>query len=559
MTRKLRDHPPRDQSADGFTNRLQAYVLSHFPWLWNFVMAIGPLRRIANNYIINSAVMRARTRPSPYSSMPVRGDINEQMAGYTSWESMMDRDWFKRHLPQKDLGDLPSLEALRELYEVKQGEETLSEDSSVLFLSFAQWFTDGFLMTAPDDFIEVDGKRVYQNRKTHTSHHIDFNTLYGLNRAHSDAIRAKSEESGKKGRLKTETGPDGEDYAPSYFDEEGNVKPEFLILAPPLRLDEFLKTVERRDGPERVAAIKRHIFAFAGERANTTPYTAMLTTLFLREHNRLCGLLEKAHPAWDDERVFQTARNINIALLIKIVVEEYINHISPYYFQLSADPSVCWKAEWNKPNWIPIEFNLLYRWHSLTPDYFDVAGKKVSGEKFIYDNSHLKDIGLGKAMESASRQRAWNIGLMNTADFLVSVELASVQQGRTNRLASYNDYREAFGYGRVTTFEQITGDPRRIEALRRLYGSVDKIEWFVGIFAEDVAPRAAVPPLIGRMVALDAFSQALTNPLLSQHTFNARTFSEEGMRVIEETSRLQQILDRNLIKDAGKFKVTMTL
>ncbi|WP_269580773.1 peroxidase family protein [Roseibium sp. Sym1] len=561
MTRPLRDHPPRDQSADGFTNRLQAYVLSHFPWLWKIVMAIGPLRRLVNTYIINSAVMRARSRPSPYSSMAVHGDVDKPMAGYTSWESMTDRDWFKRHLPQKDLKDLPPLEDLRELYEVKEGEETLSEDSSVLFLSFAQWFTDGFLMTSSDDFVEVDGKRIYQNRKTHTSHHIDFNTLYGLNRAHSDAIRLKLEETGRKGRLKSETDPDtGEEYAPRYFGANGKVKPAFKDLLPPLRLKEFLETVERNEGKERADAIRQHIFAFAGERANTTPYTAMLTTLFLREHNRLCGILEKAHPSWDDERVFQTARNINIALLIKIVVEEYINHISPYYFQLSADPSVCWKAEWNKPNWIPIEFNLLYRWHSLTPDYFKVAGKSVAGEQFIYDNSHLTGIGLGKAMESASQQKAWNIGLMNTPDFLVSVELASVQQGRANHLASYNDYREAFGYGRVKTFEQITGDPRRIKALSRLYkDSVDNVELFVGLFAEDVAPRSAVPPLIGRMVALDAFSQALTNPLLSQHAFNAGTFSQEGMKVIESTSRLQQILDRNQPQAAGTYKVTMTI
>ncbi|WP_397244757.1 peroxidase family protein [Paracoccus mutanolyticus] len=50
---------------------------------------------------------------------------------------------------------------------------------------------------------------------------------------------------------------------------------------------------------------------------NSTPYTAMLNTLFLREHNRLAGVIETAHTGWDDERVFQTARNVTIVLLIK--------------------------------------------------------------------------------------------------------------------------------------------------------------------------------------------------------------------------------------------------
>ncbi|MGD1923834.1 MAG: peroxidase family protein [Paracoccaceae bacterium] len=533
-----RQHPARDTTADGLMNRIEAYALSNFRWLWQLIMAISFLRKLVNKSIINRAVMRARTRPSPYGSMAVQGDSDKPMAGYTSWELMMDRSWYKRHLPQSDLGDpghklgpLPDVQDLRELYQVEPGEETMSETSTVLFLSFAQWFTDGFLMTDTSD-----------QRKTHTSHHIDFNPLYGLDREQSDALRERSEEAGRKGRMKSEIDENGEEWAPKYFDENGNPKPEFAALRPPLRLDQY----EEKAGPERTAYVKQTIFAFAGDRANTTPFTAMLNNLFLREHNRVAGLLEAAYSDWDDERVFQVARNVNVAQLIKIVVEDYINHISPYWFQINADPSVCWKAQWNKPNWIPIEFNLLYRWHSLTPSYFEIDGKTVPGEAILFDNSHLTGIGMAKAIDSAGTQRAWNMGLLNTPEFLVDVEIASIAQGRTNRLGSYNDYREAMGYGRVTEFEQITGHPKRIELLKKHYGHVDKIEFFVGLFAEDVAERAAVPPLIGRMVALDAFSQALTNPLLSQHTFNPRTFSDVGWKILNETSKLSDVVARNV-------------
>ena len=37
--------------------------------------------------------------------------------------------------------------------------------------------------------------------------------------------------------------------------------------------------------------------------------------------------LDARNPLWDDERVFQTARNILIPMFIKIVIEQYINHI----------------------------------------------------------------------------------------------------------------------------------------------------------------------------------------------------------------------------------------
>ena len=284
----------------------------------------------------------------------------------------------------------------------------------------------------------------------------------------------------------------------------------------------------------------------------------MLNTVFLREHNRNAGMLETANPSWDDERVFQTARNINMVLLIKLVVEEYINHITPYHFQITADPSACWHATWNKPNWIPIEFNLLYRWHSLAPSHFEIDGRQVPGTDVIYDNSHLTKIGLGKAMESASGQLAWNMGLMNTPAFLLDVEILSVEQGRKNRIGSYNDYREAFGFPRVARFEQITGNPARVEMLRDLYKNVENVEFFVGLFAEDVRPRSAVPSLIGRMVGLDAFTLALPNPLLSEHVYNEKTFTPEGMKVITSTKRLQDILNRNSPDGKGPYRITMT-
>jgi hypothetical protein len=44
----------------------------------------------------------------------------------------------------------------------------------------------------------------------------------------------------------------------------------------------------------------------------------MMHTLFAREHNAICDHLQAAHPDWDDERVFQTARLVNAALMAKI-------------------------------------------------------------------------------------------------------------------------------------------------------------------------------------------------------------------------------------------------
>lgn len=148
-----------------------------------------------------------------------------------------------------------------------------------------------------------------------------------------------------------------EEYPPFLY-SLGDTTPleKFSVLDGPLVSEDLDQ--EKRDA----------LFAVGGDRVNSVPQTSMINTLLLREHNRLAAEIETENPTWDDTRVFETARNIMIVLFIKIVVEEYINHISPLPFKIRADPSVAWDAPWNRPNWITTEFSLLYRWHALIPD-----------------------------------------------------------------------------------------------------------------------------------------------------------------------------------------------
>jgi prostaglandin-endoperoxide synthase 2 len=134
--------------------------------------------------------------------------------------------------------------------------------------------------------------------------------------------------------------------------------------------------------------------------------------------------------------------------------------------------------------------------------------------------------------------------------------LASIQLGRKAQLASYNDYREMCKFPRVTDFDQITGDADAQRELKRLYGHVDKIEFYVGLYAEDVRENSTLPPLIGRLVGIDAFSQALTNPLLAENIFNKDTFSAVGWEVIHNTNSLSDLVNRNTPQRDKKYKVT---
>jgi len=285
----------------------------------------------------------------------------------------------------------------------------------------------------------------------------------------------------------------------------------------------------------------------------------MINTLFLREHNRLAKAMEKANPDWDDERVFQTARNTVIVLFIKIVVEEYINHISPAPFRLRVDPSVAWNAPWNNPNWITAEFSLLYRWHSLIPDNMEWNGKSYPVAETLMNNQLLLDSGLGSAFASLSAQQAGRLGAFNTNAALIGFEVKAIEQGRLCKLDSYANYRQYVSLEKPKAFSDISKSKSVVDFLAANYSRPEDVDFYIGLFAEDTERNSPLPPLILRMVAVDAFSQALTNPLLSEHVFRPDTFSTIGWNAIQNTESLRDILIRNSSKDIGDARISMTL
>jgi prostaglandin-endoperoxide synthase 2 len=239
------------------------------------------------------------------------------------------------------------------------------------------------------------------------------------------------------------------------------------------------------------------------------------------------------------------------------VIEQYINHITPLPFNLHANPSVAWTANWNRPNWIAVEFSLLYRWHSLMPDAIEWPTGKIPLEAFQADNTPLLAVGLDAAFSAASRQPAAELGAFNTATALLPIEIFAVQQARFNRLDTYNRYRRAFGMAPAMTFADISSDPQTAGLLHQLYGTPDHVEFYPGLFAEDRVADSPLPGLLMSMVAVDAFSQALTNPLLSEHVFNANTFTQWGLDLINDTHTLGTVLARN-VPARGTTPIGMT-
>ncbi len=518
---------------NGVKTGVRIYLTTHGPHFWAAVARTPGVRSVVNRWIINSSIYTMATRPPALSTM----------SPYTSWESLRDRTFSARHLPPPNpspVKDDPPLETVAELFKRPEGGGAVSGKSTLLFPLFAQWFVDGFLRTDPDDPL-----------KNQSTHEIDLSQLYGQTKDVTTQLR-----SGSGGRLKSQR-INGQEFPPYYFGEQGDVKLEFVNL--PLAYpgsDRKAQTIT--DIPDEV---HQRLFALGIPRGNIHYGFVMMSTLFLREHNRIADRIGRAHRDWNDERVFQTARNTLIVMLINVVIEDYINHITPIKFPLFVEPGIGVHEKWYRQNWMSIEFNLLYRWHSLVPSRVRVGGTQRVFSELQWDTRPVTDHGLAALFDEASKQPCGTISLRNTDRFLLPTEKTSIDIGRKADLASYNAYRERCGFPRLRSIEDLTSDVDARTALQACYGEagIDKIELFVGLFAEDVRSGSTLPTLMSVMVAVDAFSQALTNPLLAPGIYGADTFSPEGMQEIDSTRTLSDIVHRNIDGESITPRVSLGL
>jgi prostaglandin-endoperoxide synthase 2 len=501
-------------------------------WAWRFAQRVPRLERIANRYLINKGVNLLPPRPYRLST---NGD-------FTSHESLVDKTYNSRQLPPtvtRKLRTTPAVDDVLALFERK--EFIPSDKSTVLFAYVAQWFTDGFLRSNRSDEKAV----VRDITVNESTHEVDLAQLYGLRPEITTCLRDPDNP-----MLLASQGPVGEELPPDLFDANGDRVPQYAAL--------------RIIGVTKGDVDNKQLLAMGVDAGNTQIGYAMLNTLFLREHNRIANEIAEATSEdadWDDpNRIFAAARSVLTVMLIKVVIEEYINHLHPYFFQFRLDPRGFDKQPWMRPNWVAVEFNLLYRWHSMIPSVLDVGSDRLPlGKTFFRTKDLLTKPGLAQLIDSASRQPAGKIGLHNTDEWLLQMaERPSIQAGRTVRLRGYNEYRKQCKMVPAKNFWDISSNPDTVRMLGEIYKDANDVEFFVGLFAEDTRPNSALPPLIGKLVGLHAFSQLMTNPLFAPEVFNAETFSRRGMEIIAGTKSLDEVVQRNISAKEKPPLVTLT-
>jgi len=440
---------------------------------------------------------------------------------YTNFDAGVNKSWHGRVLPPvpescpTPIGvvgakTLPPLETLAALF-VRKSFKPNPLNTNSLFPFYAQYFTHQFFRTD-----ETHGPKFTKS----WSHTVDLTQLYGNDLTTRIKLRTL-----KDGKLKYQD-IDGEQWPPSVKDTD-------------VEMSNF--------GNGNLTKDKQ--FALGHPFFSIMPGLFMYSTIWLREHNRVATLLKNEHPAWDDERLFQTTRMILIGEMIRITIEDYVQHLSNYNVNLKYKPEVLFGKPFQYQNKISIEFNLMYRWHALVPDYFVIGGENYTLHDFYGHPEIVVKHGLNTFVDGLRKTIAGQITHGNHHSLVLHVIRDSIEAGRDLRFQSFNNYRRYFDLPPYKSFEELVGEdyPELAAELKRLYGDdIEAMELVPGFYLEKRRSRGMFGEMIVELGAPASITGLMSNVINSPKYWKPSTFGGDvGFNIIK-TATLHKLFCLNM-------------
>jgi hypothetical protein len=311
---------------------------------------------------------------------------------------------------------------------------------------------------------------------------------------------------------------------------------------------------------------------------------AMLHTLFTREHNYICDLLQREHPDWSDAQLHGKAKLINSALMAKIHTVEWTPAIVPHpliqlamrtnWYGLAGDElqEVLAFLDDNEllggivgskhdhhaaPYSLTEEFVSVYRMHPLVPDQVEIrslatdnvtesielpalSGRNAPG---VVSRIGMSDLfySFGRSHPGAIRLHNFPKHLQNlTRDDGEHLDLAAVDifRDRERGVPRYNQFRRLFHKEPVKSFEELTDNPTWREELRRVYGNdLEKVDLMTGLYAEPLPAGFGFSETAFRVFILMA-SRRLKSDRFFTDDYRVEVYTEFGLNYLKQNSML---------------------
>ncbi|GAA2215179.1 peroxidase family protein [Nonomuraea monospora] len=315
---------------------------------------------------------------------------------------------------------------------------------------------------------------------------------------------------------------------------------------------------------------------------------SLLHTLFAKEHNAICGRLREAYPSWDDERLFQTARLVNVAVMAKIHTVEWTPGIldnravrlgmhtnwagllgqgfrrrhgrvgrGEVLSGILGSPMNHHAAPYSMTE----EFIASYRFHPLIRDDHPVRshrdGSLITTEELLpiqgrHTRAAIDRHGMSDWLYSFGVTNPGALTLHNHPHALrdlvrvsgerIDVGTLDILRDRERGVPRYNDFRRVLRKPPVTGFDRMTADPRWARELAEVYdGDPERVDATVGLLAEPKPPGFALSDTAFRVFVLMASRRLKSDPFFTD-LYTPEVYSPEGLDWIDRTGMTEVLL-----------------
>ncbi|XP_071790619.1 salivary peroxidase/catechol oxidase-like [Asterias amurensis] len=250
-------------------------------------------------------------------------------------------------------------------------------------------------------------------------------------------------------------------------------------------------------------------------RAAEQPGLASLHTVLLRQHNRIAEKLSILNPGWNDEKLYQEARAVCIAMWQHIVYNEYLPpllgsknmakhglQVHPTSYLFGYDPHV-------NPSISNVFATAAFRMgHSQIPttllkldrDYAEIEHVKL--DETFFNATHLVTSPGQSGMDAFLRgmivQKLLTIDLSLTAPITkhlfadpedgqgLDLAALNIQRGRDHGIADYNAWRKYCKLPEAGSFDDLLDvmSEASVSVFRKTYASVNDIDLFPALIGE---------------------------------------------------------------------------
>jgi len=312
-------------------------------------------------------------------------------------------------------------------------------------------------------------------------------------------------------------------------------------------------------------------------------------TLFTREHNAIVDRLHLEYPDKDGEWLFQKARLINAALIVKIHATEWSHALlqdttlqyamrgewwgalGEAYFKAFGRPShnellagipTSPADQYAAPFSITEEFTAVYRLHSLIPDDFSfrrhsddkelhactLADLFAGGTTKVQHTVPFEDVlySLGTSYPGAPVLHNYPTHLRRLPEDIdqgIMTDLAAtdILRDRERGVPRYCAFRRMLRMSVPKTFKELTDNEQWQQELEKIYGDVERVDLLTGTLAETKPPGFAISDTAFRIFIVMAGRRIKSDRFLTDD-YTPEVYTPAGIDWVENNGMREVLL-----------------